>query len=57
LNALAGPVLEHAILLNLTGIVGGVEEAMARAPEMSALGPLVQAMANPGPAEAAAEQG
>lgn len=44
--------LEHAIFLNLTGIVGGVEEAMARAPEMSALGPLVQAMANPGPAEA-----
>jgi hypothetical protein len=38
--------LERAMSLNSTDIVGGMEKAMARAPEMSAPGPLIQAMAS-----------
>lgn len=39
---------ERAISLNSTDMVGGMGKAMVRAPEMSAAGPLIQAMASAG---------
>jgi phthiodiolone/phenolphthiodiolone dimycocerosates ketoreductase len=36
--------LQHPVIMNLTGLVGGVEEAMARGSDLAALGRLVQAM-------------
>jgi phthiodiolone/phenolphthiodiolone dimycocerosates ketoreductase len=37
--------LEHVVLLNFTGLVGGVDEAMARAADLAELGRLVKGLA------------
>lgn len=37
--------LQHSVIMNLTGLVGGVEEAMARGGDLAALGQLVRTMA------------
>lgn len=39
--------LEHPVMMNLTGLLGGVEEAMARGTELAALGQLIQTMGKP----------
>jgi phthiodiolone/phenolphthiodiolone dimycocerosates ketoreductase len=47
LGGYADAGLEHVVLLNLTGLVGGLEEATARAADMADLGRLVKALGAP----------
>lgn len=41
--------LEHPVMMNMTGLLGGVDEAMARTGELAVLGQLVHAARKPAP--------
>lgn len=49
LESYADAGLEHPVMMNMTGLLGGVGEAMARTGELAVLGQLVHAAGKPAP--------